>query len=58
MKLDPEERVLSHAVDNTPEILYLTAEDIDAIDRACQDPPSLTEHMLAAIRRYKQRVKN
>lgn len=44
MKLDPEETVL------------LTAEDIERINAICADPPPLTEHMLAAIKRYKERV--
>jgi len=44
MKLDPEERIL------------LTAEDIERIQEICDNPPTLTEHMLAAIKRYKERT--
>ena len=45
MKLDPEETI------------PLTAEDIERINEICANPP-LTEYMLEAARRYRERFKN
>lgn len=46
MNLDPKKTIL------------LTAEDIERIKEICANPPALTEYMLAAIKRYKERYKN
>lgn len=47
MKLDPDERIL------------LTEEDYKCIEEICNEPaPEPSEHMLSAIERYKERVKD
>lgn len=47
MKLDPDERI------------FLTTEEIRRIEEICDEPaPEMSEHMLAVIKRYKERFKN
>lgn len=47
MKLDPDERIL------------LTEEDYKRIEEICNEPAvELSDHMIEAIKRYKERVKD
>ena len=46
MKLDPEETIL------------LTKEQYERMLEICANPPKPTEHMLEAVKRYRERFKD
>ena len=46
MQVDPEETIL------------LTKEQYKRMLEICADPPKPTEHMLEAVKRYRERFKN